>query len=109
MIRFAGLVLGLGGLCSSCTTGPPPPEAPAPSGPDRTGVALTVYNGGRALVKDSRTFDLEPGHNNVRFDEVTSGITPGSVQVEGQDGSEVDVREQNFEYDLVSTPRLLRR
>jgi hypothetical protein len=97
----------LGALCA-CTPAAPP-EAPPPSVPERQAVALTVYNGGRALVKDTRSFDLDAGENAVRFDEVTSGIIPGSVQVAGESGSEVAVLEQNFEYDLVSTPKLLQR
>ena len=97
----------LGALCA-CTPATLP-EAPPPSVPERQDVALTVYNGGRALVKDTRSFGLHQGENAVRFDEVTSGIIPGSVQVAGEAGSEVAVLEQNFEYDLVSTPKLLQR
>ena len=97
----------LGALCA-CTPAAPL-EDPPPSTPERQDVALTVYNGGRALVKDTRAFTLDEGSNNVRFDEVTSGIIPGSVQVAGEAGSEVAVLEQNFEYDLVSTHKLLQR
>jgi len=68
-----------------------------------------VYNGGRALVKDTRAFDLDAGRNTVRFDDVTSGIVPGSVHVESPGGAPVSVVEQNFEYDLVSTDKLLQR
>ena len=97
----------LGALCA-CTPAAPPEEAP-PGVPEREDVALTVYNAGRALVKDTRSFDLDQGSNSVRFDEVTSGIIPGSVQVAGQSGSEVAVLEQNFATASGSgwiTPRL---
>jgi len=72
--------------------------------------AVTVYNEDRALIKDTRTFTLDAGGNRVRFDDVTSGIVPGSVQVEPADGQGgVEVLEQNYAYDLVSTPQLLQR
>ncbi len=99
------VLLGLVPACAPTA----PVEPPTSVGPERSAVALTVYNGGRALVKDTRGFDLDAGANTVRFDEVTSGIIPGSVHVESPDGAEVAVVEQNFEYDLVSTDRLLQR
>ncbi len=99
----AALALGL----FSCDT--PAADEPVPiAPPERVASALTVYNGGRALVKDTRRFDLETGENAVRFDDVTSGIIPGSVQVAGTD-TRVTVHEQNYEYDLVSTSKLLQR
>ena len=111
MPRFATLACLLGLVCVSCDTAPvsevePPPT---PVGPERVSSAITVYNAGRALVKDTRRFDLDAGSNNIRFDEVTSGIVPASVHVEAADGTPVAVVEQNFEYDLVSTQRLLQR
>ena len=97
----------LGALLAGC----PPVEEPEPIPvePVPKNSALTIYNGGRALVKDTRAFTLEQGENVVRFDDVTSGIIPGSVHVEALGESAVAVHEQNFEYDLVSTPRLMQR
>ncbi len=94
------------GVLAACA---PQTEDPAPAGPQRTACALTVYSHGRALVKDTRRFDLDAGINTVRFDDVTSGIVPGSVRVEAADGTELAVYEQNVQYDLVSTERLLQR
>ncbi len=110
MPRFVAL-LSLLGLVCACDTAPAPTVEPPPTpvGPERVSSAVTVYNAGRALVKDTRRFDLEAGTNHVRFDEVTSGIIPASVHVEAGDGTPVAVVEQNFEYDLVSTQRLLQR
>jgi hypothetical protein len=99
------IVLGLGLV--SCDTSPQ--EAPAaPLEPVPVASAVTVYNGGRALVKDTRRFPMTAGTQAVRFDDVTSGIIPGSVHVNAAEGG-VHVREQNFEYDLVSTDKLLQR
>lgn len=110
MPRIAALLCLLGLVCA-CDTAPeltvePPPT---PVGPERVSSGITVYNAGRALVKDTRRFDLDAGTNHVRFDEVTSGIVPASVHVEAAEGAPVAVVEQNFEYDLVSTQRLLQR
>ncbi len=102
------LLAGLGLAAISCDT----EEAPVMQDdvPDRVDCAVTVYNGGRALVKDTRRFDLEAGVQEVSLDDVTSGMIPASVRVEAAgDGAGVAVHEQNFEYDLVSTPRLLQR
>ncbi len=105
-------VVLLGLFAISCDTAVEEVEE-APLEPVPVASAVTVYNGaatrgGRALVKDTRRFPLDEGTNAVRFDDVTSGIIPGSVHVNAADGG-VHVREQNFEYDLVSTDRLLQR
>ena len=107
-MRHIACVALLLGVIQGCAPAPEPPPEP-PKAPERSAVALTVYNGGRALVKDTRAFALDTGHNSVRFADVTSGIVPGSVHVESPDGTPVSVVEQNFEYDLVSTAKLLQR
>ncbi len=106
-MRQPVLLFLLAGLMGSCT--PQPAETLEDPDPQRTASALTVYNAGRALVKDTRSFSLDEGLNTVRFDEVTSGIIPGSVHVEPVGDAAVAVHEQNFEYDLVSTHKLLQR
>jgi hypothetical protein len=107
MKPLLSVLLVLGGLCA-CT--PPDPIVPDAEGPERKACSLTIYNSGRALVKDTRGFELDQGLNQVRFDEVTGGIIPASVHVVQADGGDgVTVHEQNFEYDLVSTQALLQR
>jgi len=82
-------------------TEPPPTRVPE-------GVELTVYNRDLALVKDVRTFTLEEGENEVRFSNVASRIEPASVHVISlTDPEGTVVLEQNYEYDLVSTRKLL--
>ncbi len=102
------LIAGLGLALVSCDTEEPLAEEAGP--PERVDCAVTVYNAGRALVKDTRSFELEAGVQEVSFDDVTSGMIPASVHVEAAgDGPGVAIHEQNFEYDLVSTQRLLQR
>jgi hypothetical protein len=67
---------------------------------------LTVYNRDLALVRDSRTLDLEKGTNEIRLADVAALIDPTSVHLEGEG---LQVLEQNFEYDLASADRILER
>lgn len=74
------------------------------------GVALTVYNEGTALVRDTRTFALEEGINEINFADVAAMIDPTSVHFNSlTDPSGTVVLEQNYAYDLVSTDALLER
>ncbi len=69
-------------------------------------IAITVYNDGFGLVKESREIRTEKGTNDFDYSPVPSGIRPQTVHLEG-DG--LVVLEQNYEYDLVSTQRLLQK
>ena len=74
------------------------------------GVELTVYNQDMALVRDSRSFDLNQGLNEVRFSDVAAQIDPTSVHFRSlTDPQGTGVLEQNYEYDLVSTQKLLQK
>jgi len=69
---------------------------------------ITVYNQGFALVKQQRYFDLNRGLNIIKFTEVAKMIDPNSVHFLSltAPGSTV-ILEQNYEYDLVNTSKLL--
>ncbi len=69
-------------------------------------VAITVYNDGFGLVKEERTIDVEKGISSFDYSPVPSGIFPQTVHLKG---SGIAVLEQNYEYDLVSTDRLLEK
>lgn len=72
------------------------------------GVNLTVYNQNFALVKDTRSMDLQKGVSEVRFDDVASQIEPASVHFTSLTAPlECVIQEQNYEYDLVSAWKLL--
>ena len=72
---------------------------------DQTGISLTIYNNGRALVKDKRRIDLPAGTSTLAFREVSARIRPETALLTG--GPEI--LEQNFEYDLLSPESLLRK
>jgi len=71
-------------------------------------VELTVYNQNFALVKDQRNLDLKKGLNKVDFRDVASLIEPTSVHfVSLTSPDSCSILEQNYEYDLMSSDKLL--
>ena len=89
---------GITGLSAGQNT-----AAAANAGPE-----LTVYNQGMALVKDTRTLNLKEGLQTVTVTDVAAQIDPTSVYFKSlTDPAGTAVLEQNFEYDLVGTDKLL--
>ena len=71
---------------------------------------LTVYNQDLALVRDPRVLSLERGVNRVAVRDVPEQIDPTSVHFRSlTDPAGTTVLEQNFEYDLVGSERLLEK
>lgn len=101
-------VLGL----ASCSAGSSLGAAlsPTPALAQDKGVELTVYNSDLALVKDNRQMTLDSGLNLIRFSDVASGIDPTSVHFRSlTDPEGTVVLEQNYEYDVVGSSRLLQK
>ncbi len=67
---------------------------------------VTVYNSDLGVVKEYRTKYLNAGLNDVLYEGVASRIDPTSVRLKSVNGN-VEVVEQNFQYDLVSTDKIL--
>lgn len=85
-------------------------RAVVPVAAQNKGLELAVYNQDVALVKDQRTLDLSPGVNEVRFTDVAAMIDPTSVHFRSlTDPAGTVVLEQNYEYDLVGSARLLQK
>jgi len=77
---------------------------------DRGSVAVTVYNVNLALVRETRTLDLDrAGEGTLRFMDVPAAINPRTVHLRGIGGAGVSVLEQNYEYDLISPEKLLEK
>jgi len=73
-------------------------------------VALTIYSGDFALVREVRTVTLPKGRESIRFADVAGHIDPTSVQIRSLTAPEqVSILEQNYEYDLVDSHRLLQK
>jgi len=68
-------------------------------------VAITVYNNNLGVVKDLRTIDIASGISTIKLTDVAQHIDPTSVHI-GIDG---EVLEQNYQYDLVSIDKILKK
>jgi len=85
-------------------------QGPAPAMAEAEGVELAVYNQDLALVKDHRSLDLTKGLNEVRFADVAAMIDPTSVHFSSlTDPEGTVVLEQNYEYDVVGSTKLLQK
>jgi len=77
---------------------------------DQVSLAITIYNEGTGLVKDTRVIDLPEDYVDLVFMDVASQIDPTSVHfISNTDPDSIAVMEQNYEYDLVSTQALYER
>ncbi|RME85472.1 MAG: DUF4139 domain-containing protein, partial [Caldilineae bacterium] len=83
--------------------------SPAPVKAQNFDVDLTVYNSNIALVKENLQFDLQEGVNVVRVTDVPSAIIPDSVLFRSLTDPNTVVLEQNYEYDIVGTQKLLQK
>lgn len=85
-------------------------ERPAPVAAQEGGLELAVYNQNLALVKDLRNLELSAGLNEVRFGDVAAQIDPTSVHFRSlTDPDGTVVLEQNYEYDVVGSAKLLQK
>ena len=77
---------------------------------DQQNVAMTIYNSNIGLVKDTRLIDLKSGIQELKFMDVAAKIDPTTVHIKSLvNGSTLDIREQNYEYDLLSPQKLLEK
>ena len=82
---------------------------PAAEAQDKS-VELTVYNQNMALVSETRPITLKNGLNEVVYSDVAAQIDPTSVSFKSlTDPTGTTVLEQNFEYDIVDSFKLLQK
>ena len=74
----------------------------------KEGVALTVYNGGYGVVRETRSVEIAPG-GLVKFRDVASGIDATTVHFKSLTDPAAKLLEQNYQYDLVSADKLLKK
>jgi hypothetical protein len=72
-------------------------------------LSVTVYNQDFAVIKDIRDFDLKAGRSELMFSDVAAKIDPTSVQATSPTNPAFAVLEQNFEFNLVSSAKLLQK
>jgi hypothetical protein len=107
------LLVGLG-----CQASPPAssPSQFAVSGhyrstaSERQHVALTVYNSNFALVREQRRLRLGTGRVALDYEDVAASVTPSTVHLRSLDApEELVVLEQNYQYDLLTSDKLLEK
>ena len=73
-------------------------------------VMVTIYNGNLGLVKDVREVRLPAGMTEVQFMDVAAQIDPTTVHLRSlTDPAGLRILEQNYEYDLLSSEKLLEK
>jgi len=70
----------------------------------QSALSLTVYNGGRALIREQRRLRLPADTDEIALMDVPQKILPQTVAIDG-----LKVREQNYDFDLLSPQTLLRK
>ncbi|HOC89436.1 MAG TPA: hypothetical protein PKI90_07800 [bacterium] len=73
-------------------------------------IAVTVYNEDLALVREARTLKLVKGSQSYAYSGVAAQIDATSVHFRAVDpAAGITLLEQDYEYDLVGTERLLQK
>src|SRR5215469_5572735 len=73
-------------------------------------VMVTIYNGNLGLVKDTREAKLDTGMLEVQFADVAAQIDPTTVHLKSlTDPAGLRILEQNYEYDLLSSQKLMEK
>src|SRR5216683_3199749 len=93
------------------STGPLAAAAPVSvTRDDQREVMVTIYNGNLGLVKDLREARLPAGMSEVQFMDVAALIDPTTVHLKSlTDALGLKILEQNYEYDLLSSQKLMEK
>jgi hypothetical protein len=92
-------------IYSAASPGAIPPDLyrPIPGGGVPSGMSVPGY----AMVRHERAIRLENGRSTVKFTDVAALIDPTTVTFASLTEPRTRVMEQNFQFDLVSTQKLL--
>lgn len=71
---------------------------------DRSGMNITLYQNGIALIQDSRTLAVQKGIQQIHFQGVSTDIIPDSALLDGKD---ISVTDRSYTYNLLSLQSLL--
>jgi hypothetical protein len=75
---------------------------------DTRGISLTIYNQNFAVVREKRDISLTRGSGYIRYEDVAAKIDPTSISFKSVTAPDaVAVREQNYQYDLLSPASIL--
>ena len=77
---------------------------------DQQSVAVTIYNGDLALVKDTRKVQLNAGLNALALRDVSAQIRPETALLRSINApGSLNLLEQNFDFDLLTPAKLLEK
>lgn len=77
---------------------------------DQESVAVTIYNGDLALIKDVRKVQLKKGLNAIALRDVSAQIRPETALLRSINAiGSLSLLEQNFDYDLLSPAKMLEK
>ncbi len=77
---------------------------------DQKSVAVTIYNGDLALVKDVRNVKFNKGLNAIALRDVSAKIRPETALLRSiNTPNSLTLLEQNFDYDLLSPAKMLEK
>ena len=77
---------------------------------DRKNLRLTIYQGGKAFVQESRTLLLPKGPTLLRLEDLTSGIDPSTFSIQDSDlSTSLGIKRQSYLYARPSAQNLLSR
>ena len=77
---------------------------------DQKDLAVTVYNSNVALVRDVRRLRLPAGTLDLRYMDIAAEVNPATVHIVSLTApKDLNVLEQNYEYDLLSPLKLLQK
>lgn len=72
--------------------------------------SVTIYNDNFALIKDTKNFNIKKGQQKIEINDVASKIDPTSVLPKFiSNSNEIAILEQNYNYDLVNSNKLLEK
>jgi len=99
--------LPLGLAAPSGAAQPPAPAEIVSQAQDRKAVAVTIYNQSLALIREERQVKLNAGRNLLALREVSADIKPQTASLRSLSGANLTLREQNFDFDLLTPQKLL--
>lgn len=77
---------------------------------DQQSVAVTIYNGDLALVKDQRKIKLKSGINRLSMRDVSAKMRPETALLRNVlTPSSITLLEQNFDFDLLTPQKLIEK
>ncbi len=97
-------------IYSSAVPGSISPDMYRPTSNANQGWAYSTQIPGYAIVREQRDYDLKSGSNQLSFSDVAAFIDPTTVSFKSiTDPTGTSVLEQNFNFDLVNSQKLMEK